>query len=459
MTQLSPENGGAWTFRGLCDYQLKNYDDALTFLVRGRSLGIGQNKQLVSVARYHTGILLTRMEQFEQSLGILRDFAIEGDDGPRIIEAMGIAVLRMPILPADVPGTKREMVMLAGRAAYFTAARFVAAAQKAFEELVMRYPETPHVHYAYGVFLTAESPDAAVEQYLAELKVSPRHPWAKMQLAYEYIRRAEWDKARPWAEQAVEEAPHVFVAHRALGQVLLETGDVEGAIREFEAGVKMASDSPAMRFALARAYRRAGRNDDAQREQAEFTQTRPHSSKPAVWSAIGGWHRARQRRDQPSDTPIDGNVMRQPFHWIAGLVAIALALTSTSHAQKASAQQASSPGGEVTAILVDVVVRDKNGNPIADLRPDEFEVIEDGVRQQVGAFTPIFRPSPDTATAAALPSTGVTSTAAAVAPDVSGSMPGAAAAAAAANTPIRRYWRSSSTASGPSLERTRTRRR
>jgi VWFA-related protein len=45
----------------------------------------------------------------------------------------------------------------------------------------------------------------------------------------------------------------------------------------------------------------------------------------------------------------------------------------------------------VTAILVDVVVRDRAGEPVTDLGPEDFEVIEDGVRQDVGSFTPIFR--------------------------------------------------------------------
>ena len=270
VTQLQPENGAAWTFKGLAEYQLKNYDEALGSLLHGRALGITQNKELVGVARYHTALLFNRNEQYEQALQTLKDFALEGDDGPRIIEALVLAVLRMPMLPADVPGTKREMVMLAGRAAYYTAARFNAAAKKAYEELITRYPETPNVHYGYAVFLTGEQPDAAIEQYKAELKVNPHNPWAKMQLAFEYIRRAEWDTARPFAQQAVDEAPTVFVARRALGQVLLEQGDVPGAIRELEAGVKMAPDSPAMRFALARAYRRAGRPADAEREQAEF---------------------------------------------------------------------------------------------------------------------------------------------------------------------------------------------
>jgi tetratricopeptide (TPR) repeat protein len=268
---LQPQNGPAWAFKGLCEFQLKAYDTALTDLLRGRTLGI-ENKELVSVGRYHTAILMTRIEQYEQAMQVLTDFATEGNDSPRVIEALGLAALRMPMLPADLPGTKRDLVMLAGRASYFTSARVFPAAQKAFEELISRYPETPNVHYAYGVFLTAEQPDKAIEQFKEELKISPRHPWSALQIAFEYIKRRDWEAARPWAEQAVSDDPGNSVGHRAMGQVLLETGDVDGAIAQFEAGAKIAPDSPAMRFALARAYRRAGRTADAEREQAKFTE-------------------------------------------------------------------------------------------------------------------------------------------------------------------------------------------
>jgi tetratricopeptide (TPR) repeat protein len=270
LIELQPENGPGWLFKGLCEFRLGNYDAALSDLARARKLGFGNNPELAATASYHTGILLTRDGQFEQALQVLRDFGQDGGDSPRAIEALGMAVLRMPMLPSELPGTRREMVMLAGRASYFAASRLSAAAQKAFEELVLRYPETPHVHYAYGLFLTTEQPDAAIDQFKAELKVSPRHPWAQVQIASEYIRRGDYEAARPWAEQAVQVAPDLFAAHRAYGTVLLETGDVDGAIQQFEDGVKLAPRSPAMRFALARAYRRAGRAADADREQAEF---------------------------------------------------------------------------------------------------------------------------------------------------------------------------------------------
>jgi VWFA-related protein len=41
---------------------------------------------------------------------------------------------------------------------------------------------------------------------------------------------------------------------------------------------------------------------------------------------------------------------------------------------------------ETEIVLLDVVVRDKKGRTVRDLRPDEIEVYEDGVRQQVGSF-------------------------------------------------------------------------
>ena len=44
----------------------------------------------------------------------------------------------------------------------------------------------------------------------------------------------------------------------------------------------------------------------------------------------------------------------------------------------------------VTAVLVDIVVRDKHGQPVRDLSESDFEVTEDGVPQKIGSFTPVF---------------------------------------------------------------------
>ena len=41
---------------------------------------------------------------------------------------------------------------------------------------------------------------------------------------------------------------------------------------------------------------------------------------------------------------------------------------------------------ETNEVMIDVVARDKKGRPVRDLRPDEIEIYEDGVRQKVAGF-------------------------------------------------------------------------
>jgi predicted Zn-dependent protease len=126
------------------------------------------------------------------------------------------------------------------------------------------------VHYAYGVFLLAEEPDTGIQELMKELAITPGDLWSMLQLAFEYLKRSDNAQAKTWAEKAAQADPGSFVAHKALGQALLELGDTEGAIKHLERGVQLAKDSPALRFQLAKAYQKAGRTADAQRERAEF---------------------------------------------------------------------------------------------------------------------------------------------------------------------------------------------
>ena len=264
-------NGRVYGMKGLCEFQLKNYEVALADLLKARDLGVDSD-ELLSAVRYHTAIIMTRLEQYQFAMLNLQPFALKGNDAPTVIEAFGLATLRMPMLPAELPGDRREMVLLAGRGSYYQAARLSGPARPAFEELVARYPDSPNVHYAYGVFLLGEDPDRAIEEFKKELKQSPSHTWSMLQLAFEYIKRSDWEAARPWAQQAVDTAPPDFAGRRALGQVLFELGDTPGAIEQLERGVKLAPDSPSLRFVLARAYQKAGRSADADREREKFRQ-------------------------------------------------------------------------------------------------------------------------------------------------------------------------------------------
>jgi tetratricopeptide (TPR) repeat protein len=269
VTRATPENGAAFAFLGLCEFGVHEFDRSLQHLMQSRILGVA-DKDLGGVARYHAAILMTRIEQYDQALQTLGEFASEGTDNPRVIEAMGIATLHMPMLPNEVPPDRREMVMMAGRGSYMMATRQTAAAAQAFQGLVERYPETPNVHYAYGVYLLVEQPDKAIEEFKRELQVQPNHPDSLMQIAAEYIKESNPDAAMPWAKQAVDVAPNSFAAHKTLGDTLLASNDVEGAIKELETSARLAPDSPSTHLSLAKAYQRAGRSDAAMKEREEF---------------------------------------------------------------------------------------------------------------------------------------------------------------------------------------------
>ena len=270
VTKLSPTHGAAFAFLGLCEFGLKEYDRSLQHLMQSRILGVA-DKELGGTARYHASILMTRIEQFQQALQTLGEFALEGTDNPRIIEAMGIATLRMPMLPTELPPDRREMVLMAGRGSYQMATRQTKAAAKAFEALVARYPETPNVHYAYGVYLLIEQPAQAIEEFKKELNVQPNDSETLMQIAYQYLKDSNAAEALPWAQKAVDAAPNNYASHRALGEALVETGNTTEGIAHLEQAIKLAPESPSAHFALAKAYQRVGRSADAQRERSEFT--------------------------------------------------------------------------------------------------------------------------------------------------------------------------------------------
>jgi tetratricopeptide (TPR) repeat protein len=271
VVKAQPGNGAAWAFKGLCEFQLKAYDAALPDLVKAQDVGIGEPAGLVPVARYHRALLFARSGQYEGALQIYSDLGRAGADAETLTEPVGIALLRLPFVPAEVPPAKRDAVIAAGRAGLAALSGRVEVAKQAYEDLVTRYPDVPNVHYAYAGFLLRDHPDDALVQFREELRRSPDHAPAMVQIAQELIKRGDFEGALPFAAGAVKAAPRNFLAHRVLGQVKLAAGDVAGAVTELEAAAALEPSSPSIHYHLARAYQRAGRKSDADRERAEFT--------------------------------------------------------------------------------------------------------------------------------------------------------------------------------------------
>jgi len=279
-TVLDPKVAAAWAFLGLCEYETKAYDAALAHLEHATALGLDATSQLYTVAQYHATLLLTRSAKFEAALEILMKLAGQGAETPSLVEAAGIAGLRKPLLPTELPPTERELVLLVGRAVMDTGARHPAEAQKEFESLVAGYPKTPNIHYLFGSFLMLSDPDAGLQQLKKELEISPRSLPALLQISFEYLRRSDAAAALPYARQGAKIDPQSFIAHNALGRALVDSGDMENGIKELELSKKQAPGSPQTRIALASAYAKVGRSEEAARERAEFLKLKQFAKKP-----------------------------------------------------------------------------------------------------------------------------------------------------------------------------------
>ncbi|MEX2300395.1 MAG: tetratricopeptide repeat protein [Bryobacterales bacterium] len=278
LTANQPQLGGAWAFRGLCEFRERRYDAALGSLERITTLGLPEGSPIAPVAQYHLGALLTRAGRFEESIRLLEALAaVTQQPSADLIEALGLSMLRVPALPGEAaprsPESERrnpEAVRLAGNAAYLAATSDVDAARKLLEDLTARFPKEPNAHYAFGAFLLNGDADRAIAEFRRELEVSPGSVAARLQLAFEFLKRNQFSDGLPYAREAVAAKPDDFAARHAYGRLLLGAGDVGEAVRQLEAAVRLAPDSPQSRFALARAYSRAGRKQDSEREHAEF---------------------------------------------------------------------------------------------------------------------------------------------------------------------------------------------
>ncbi|HEV2173553.1 MAG TPA: tetratricopeptide repeat protein, partial [Nitrospira sp.] len=256
--------------------------NALDAIERGRKLGLGNNPAFVNRVLYTDGILNTALAKPEVALvrltRVANQLALEHPEAPKdavlgdtaLLDALGLAALRMQKLPSQIPANQTALVRQAGHAQALVALQDRAAARQEMKQLVEQNPSAPDVHYMYGVYLLNEDPSAAIAEFRREIEVSPQDVPARIQLALEFLRTSDYKQGLPYAQKAVALAPDNFVAHVACGRLWLGLGSTDRALRELRTAVRLSPGSPDAHFALSRALTEAGQNREAAQERAEF---------------------------------------------------------------------------------------------------------------------------------------------------------------------------------------------
>jgi tetratricopeptide (TPR) repeat protein len=135
--------------------------------------------------------------------------------------------------------------------------------------------------------------DKARAGFESGLKQFPKDARFNVQYALMLLKVAETgdasaeERATRLLKSAVALDPASSEAHYQLGELALKKGDPAGAVSHFDAAARFSPQDARISFALAQAYRRLGRNEDASREM-ELYQRLKAQDEPASPPAAGG---------------------------------------------------------------------------------------------------------------------------------------------------------------------------
>jgi tetratricopeptide (TPR) repeat protein len=263
--------GTAWAVMGLSEFAVKDYNNAQIHLQRGQDLGMNGSAESVQLARYQLGLLLNRAGQFGKASELLASVANSGLLTKEIQFALGLALLRIPLLPERVEPAKGKMVLAGGEiAALLHESKYDEALPK-FKILLQDYPAVPFLHYAYGTALADLSQyDEAELQLRQEINISPASELPYLALAAIALKTRHAADALPLAQRAVQLRDDSPEAHYLLGRSYLDLDQNNRAMQALERAAKMAPDTPEVHFNLAKAYARLNLSAKSEEERAAF---------------------------------------------------------------------------------------------------------------------------------------------------------------------------------------------
>src|ERR1700730_669028 len=268
---LAPKHGTAHLMLGLCEFEMGQEEAALKNIQAAEKLGVAQNSQLFQVMLYHEGVLLLRKAKYEHAQEVLQQLCRNGAENADIVRSLGFSVFRLSpkaAPPETSPGA--SVIQRVGHAECLVGRKKFDEARAEYKSLLAEYPEFPDIHYVYGHFLLeANDTEGALPEFEKQLDLTPGHLNARLQIAAVKY-RAHSAAGVPYAEQAVQLAPHLPFAHYLLGLLYADTGQYAKAIPELEIAQKAFSNEAQVYFALGNAYARTGRKEDAAKARLTF---------------------------------------------------------------------------------------------------------------------------------------------------------------------------------------------
>jgi tetratricopeptide (TPR) repeat protein len=265
--QLTPNAAPALALKGLCEFNTADYPQSLQDLELGDSLGAASQPRNARIIFYHEALLLTRLGRLEEALSKFALLAKQRADNQDLVVAIGLAGLRLNLLPKDVLPGQEPLLSSIGQAAVLLMNQDYDGSRQAFQAIFAQYPHLSNIHYLYGYLLFATKPDQAVEQFQEELAISPHSASAHAMLAWAHGLQGDYAASLDDAAKASIEDPTLTMGQLVYGRALVETDDISGGLPHLENVVRSEPGNLEAHLALAKAYSKLGRSEEARRER------------------------------------------------------------------------------------------------------------------------------------------------------------------------------------------------
>lgn len=144
-----------------------------------------------------------------------------------------------------------------------------------FHRALQLDPRLRQAHYDAGLaYLRSDQPQLAAKEFEAELALSPHDLDAKYNLAFTLLQQSKQASATKLLEEVTRANPKQAEAQYQLGKLLLGEGKIGAAIAHLEVAAQFAPDKDYIHYQLQNAYRKASRQQDAERELGLYKELR-----------------------------------------------------------------------------------------------------------------------------------------------------------------------------------------
>lgn len=153
----------------------------------------------------------------------------------------------------------------------------------AIERALKVRPDLPRAHYFAGVAYTQwQKQGEAIREFQAQLALTPDDPETKNNLGYVLLEQGKSQEAESLFRDVLQNHPENGMAQYQLGKILLERNDVAGAVAHLETAAHSLPEADYVHYQLQAAYRKASRNEDADRELQRYKELKARNRQASI---------------------------------------------------------------------------------------------------------------------------------------------------------------------------------